>query len=301
MNDPYDNDPSRRPPGGEGGPRKPRIEVLRTEPGRAAAAAPVMAPPAAARPAPARPVAAQPVAARPAAAAIPARRSGGLLRSPAALLALLGLAVLIAAIWYTASQDDSGPAPFDVGDVKSGPAQAAPAADADEAEPDLMFAEDQPAAAVPADADADAPPAPAPAAESDSAPARPAVRAAPPETAPEAPVRDAAPAEAGSALATARAFYGALSAGDGRSAAQLVVPEKRGSGPLSAAALTRYYSSFRRPLRVRSMTPVGGDTVRVSYDYVLADGRVCRGAASVNVVRSGGGSLVRSIRTAGPC
>jgi hypothetical protein len=126
------------------------------------------------------------------------------------------------------------------------------------------------------------------------------VRAVPPETAP-GPVRDTAPAEAGSALATARAFYGALSAGDGGSAAQMVVPEKRGSGPLSAAALTRYYSSFRRPLRVRSMTPVDDDTVRVAYDYVLADGRVCRGAASVNVVRSGERSLVSAIRTAGPC
>jgi hypothetical protein len=100
---------------------------------------------------------------------------------------------------------------------------------------------------------------------------------------------------------TVRAFYSALSAGDGRSAAQLVVPAKRRSGPLSAGALTRYYSSFRRPLRLRSVTPVDSDTVRVAYDYVLADGRVCRGQAAVDVVESEGRSLVSGIRTRGPC
>ena len=80
-----------------------------------------------------------------------------------------------------------------------------------------------------------------------------------------------------SASATVRAFYSALSAGDGASAAQLVVPAKRQSGPLSADALSRYYSSFRRPLQVRRLTPVDANTVQVAYDYVLADGGVCRG------------------------
>jgi hypothetical protein len=46
---------------------------------------------------------------------------------------------------------------------------------------------------------------------------------------------------------------------------------------------------------------VDEDTVRVTYDYVLADGRLCRGAAVVNVEQSGGRSLVSGIRTAGPC
>jgi hypothetical protein len=100
---------------------------------------------------------------------------------------------------------------------------------------------------------------------------------------------------------TVRAFYSALSAGDGASAAQLVIPAKRRSGPLSAGALSRYYSSFRRPLRVQSLTPVDTDTVRVAYDYVLSDGRVCRGQALVNVVQRDGRSLVSSINTRGPC
>jgi hypothetical protein len=100
---------------------------------------------------------------------------------------------------------------------------------------------------------------------------------------------------------TVRAFYSALSAGDGNSAARLVVPAKRGSGPLSAGALSRYYSSFRRPLRLRSVSPVDANTVRVSYDYVLADGRVCRGQAAVDVVQRDGRSQISGIRTRGPC
>ena len=104
-----------------------------------------------------------------------------------------------------------------------------------------------------------------------------------------------------SASATVRAFYSALSAGDGASAAQLVVPAKRQSGPLSADALTRYYSSFRRPLQVRSLTRVDANTFQVAYDYVLADGGVCRGSSAVEVVQGDGVPLVSRIRTRGPC
>jgi hypothetical protein len=39
----------------------------------------------------------------------------------------------------------------------------------------------------------------------------------------------------------------------------------------------------------------------VAYDYVLADGRVCRGQAAVDVVQRDGRSLVSGIRTRGPC
>jgi hypothetical protein len=139
---------------------------------------------------------------------------------------------------------------------------------------------------------------------------RAAPRAAAPEAQP-APVADRAeepPAvrsvaadKGGGASDTVRAFYSALSAGDGTAAAQLVVPAKRRSGPLSAGELSRYYSSFRRPLRVQSVTPVDANTVRVAYDYVLADGRVCRGQAAVGVVQRDGRSLVSGIRTRGPC
>lgn len=105
----------------------------------------------------------------------------------------------------------------------------------------------------------------------------------------------------GGAAEAVRAFYSALGAGDGTSAARLVVPEKRQSGPLSAGALSRYYSSFRRPLKVRSVTQSSAKTTRVVYDYVLADGRLCRGEAAVEVVQRDGSSLLSRIRTQGPC
>ena len=103
------------------------------------------------------------------------------------------------------------------------------------------------------------------------------------------------------ALQTVSAFYAALGEGDGASASSLVVPSKRRSGPLSAGELTRYFSSFRRPLRVRSATALDEDTVRVAYDYVLPGGRLCRGQAVVDVVASGERALISRIRSRGPC
>ncbi|HEX8449923.1 MAG TPA: hypothetical protein VF652_10070, partial [Allosphingosinicella sp.] len=149
-------------------------------------------------------------------------------------------------------------------------------------------------------------PSPKPAPKPAPRPAPP--RAAAPEAQPEVVDRPEAPPAVKSeaeaevdAVDTVQSFYSALSAGDGASAARFVIPAKRASGPLSAGALTRYYSSFRRPLRLRRVAPVNADTVRVAYDYVLADGRVCRGQAVVDVDHRGGRSLVSGIRTRGPC
>jgi hypothetical protein len=58
---------------------------------------------------------------------------------------------------------------------------------------------------------------------------------------------------------------------------------------------------FRRPLRVRIASAVDANKVRVAYDYVLADGRLCEGEAVVDVVRSGERNLVSGIRARGPC
>jgi hypothetical protein len=147
---------------------------------------------------------------------------------------------------------------------------------------------------------------PEPASEASLAPTRTAAseagQAAVDETSEDPSIADrVVSANDGGAREAVRAFYSALSAGDGASAAQLVVPEKRQGGPLSAGALSRYYSSFRRPLRVRSVAHVDEKTTRVAYDYVLADGRLCRGEAAVEVVQRDGESLVSRIRTQGPC
>lgn len=308
IDDPRDDDAAPRQPDGAGGPRKPRIEVLRATP--AAAAQPV-APPASAEPrahvfggaAEREPYVAAPVAAarqpeRPHERSRPA--GGGLLRSPAMLLAMLALAVVIGAVFYTSMQ--RGPdVVFDVGNEGgTGETAQVPAGDeADgEAAPDPVLFRDEPPAPPAATREV---------AQADPAPPTPADRDEPQDAEPEtraedeAPPADAAPASAANAVATVRAFYSALSAGDGGSAAQLVVPAKRRSGPLSAGALTRYYSSFSRPLRVRRVAAVDADTVRVAYDYVLADGRLCRGTAAVDVVQSGDRGLVSGIRTQGRC
>jgi hypothetical protein len=307
MNEPRDNGFSKPPGGaapgtGDGGqPRKPRIEVLQRSPAAAPAAGPARGAPgggfggATAAAPKAAPLGASWVGPNPphAGEASDARRRGGPARSRTSLLMLLALIVIAAFLLYTYLSSERG---------AEYPDKASDLASADA---DLLGNPDADSEAAPAEAsDEPAPePAPAPSGATAAAPERAAPRAAAPEAPPAEAVDESeepAVADAG-AGATVRAFYSALSAGDGASAAQLVIPAKRRSGPLSAGALSRYYSSFRRPLRLRSVTPVDAGTVRVAYDYVLADGRTCRGQAAVDVVQAGGRSLVSGIRTRGPC
>jgi outer membrane biosynthesis protein TonB len=234
------------------------------------------------------------------------------LRSPTTLLILLVCIVIAGFLFYTYLSSERGAEYPDKGtqlspedaELLGGPrTDSGPATTEEPSEPPAAESIDD--GAVP-ETEPAASPAPRPAPQPAPRPAPP--RAAAPEAQPEVADRPAAPppdkseAEAeADAADTVQAFYSALSAGDGSSAARLVIPAKRGGGPLSAGALTRYYSSFRRPLRLRRVVPVNADTVRVAYDYVLADGRVCRGQAAVDVVHRGGRSLISGIRTRGPC
>jgi len=219
------------------------------------------------------------------------------------LLALLAVLAIVGAVLYTSLFQSGG----DRTDREVAENQDAAPAPADRQDDELTTyplpsAEPEPAP-LPAEGalpPAERAPGAAPAAEPED---RELAEAAPPAAVTPSPA-PAAEEEAGGGsdgLAAVRAFYSALSRGDGASAAQHVVPGKRQSGPLSAAQLSRYYSSFRRPLRVRELTPVDDNTVRVAYDYVLSDGRACRGEATVNVVQSGGRGLVSGINTRGPC
>jgi hypothetical protein len=244
--------------------------------------------------------------------------------SPTALIAMLALVLIVGAIFYTSRQNSDGgsktatrgPGP---GEYSTGATETADAADAvapalPTAEPGSFAPAEAPApssapapapARAPAPADQAEPPSPAivtPQVRPVAAPQPREIAAAQgrPAPAPE-PEAPAATGGEGSGAATVRSFYSALSRGDGASAAQLVVPGKRQSGPLSGRALSAYFSSFRRPLRIRGVTPVNGNIVRVSYDYVLGDGRLCQGNATVNLVQSGDRSLVNGIRTQGPC
>jgi outer membrane biosynthesis protein TonB len=234
------------------------------------------------------------------------------LRSPTTLLVFLACLVIAGFLLYTYLSSESGVEASDKGtelspadaDLLDDPGTGSDAAATEEpAEPPAAESIDD--GAVPETEPAASPsPRPAPQPAPRPEPPRAAAPEAQPEVAdrPEASPPDKSEAEAeADAADTVQAFYSALSAGDGASAARFVIPAKRGSGPLSAGALTRYYSSFRRPLRLRRVVPVNADTVRVAYDYVLADGRVCRGQAAVDVVHRGGRSLVSGIRTRGPC
>jgi hypothetical protein len=307
----------------EGQPRKPRIEVLQPGPAAAPGARPAQgadttradsagaAPPGAS---PARPswIAGQP---RPA-DTVSERRRGGLSRSPTTLLILLACIVIAGFLLYTYLSSERGAEyPGKGTRLSSEDADLIGEPQADSGAATTEEPTEAPAAAgIDDGAVSETGPAASPAPQTAPQPeSQPAPRPAPPRAAapearpevadgPEAPPPDKSEAEAeADAADTVQAFYSALSAGDGASAARLVIPAKRGSGPLSAGALTRYYSSFRRPLRLRRVVPVNADTIRVAYDYVLADGRVCRGQAAVDVVHRGGRSLISGIRTRGPC
>jgi hypothetical protein len=111
-------------------------------------------------------------------------------------------------------------------------------------------------------------------------------------------------AEVSSKDAAARAvreFYEALGQGDGARAAAVVIPEKREAGPLSAAELTRFYSSLHGPLRITKLEPINDGAVFVRYHFVTADNHVCLGSATVDTTRRDGDVLVQRIRPFTAC
>ena len=98
-----------------------------------------------------------------------------------------------------------------------------------------------------------------------------------------------------------RGFYNALARGDGKRAAAMVAPDMREAGPLSAAELTRSYSSLRAPLSVTQIDPINDDRVFVRYHFVTADDHICLGSAIVNTTHRDGGALVSSVHIFHAC
>lgn len=286
MNDPRDNDTSGTPADGQ--PRKPRIEVLQRGPAAAQGSRSGQAPDnsgidAARNAAPGASAAQASWIANPPpqAGTVPGPRRRGPLRSPTTLLVILACLVIAGFLLYTYLSSERGVQASEKGTqlsaedaelVGNSETVSGPATAEEPTEPPAAESIDDGAVpeAEPAASPASQPP---PQPESQPAPQPAPPRAAAPEARPEVADTPEAPpalkseteAEA-DAADTVRAFYSALGAGDGASAARFVIPAKRGSGPLSAGALTRYYSSFRRPLRVRRIVPVNADTVRVAYD-----------------------------------
>jgi hypothetical protein len=90
-------------------------------------------------------------------------------------------------------------------------------------------------------------------------------------------------------------FYGALAAADGKSASAFVIPAKRGIGPFNDASMSKFYASFKEPLRVRSVRKVDKNLVEARYSYRVARTH-CNGTALVETESVRGQTLIRSIR-----
>ncbi|RYC28930.1 DUF4431 domain-containing protein [Lichenibacterium minor] len=99
---------------------------------------------------------------------------------------------------------------------------------------------------------------------------------------------------------TVRGFYTALSAGDGAEAARFVLPDLRVRGPLSAAAMSVYYSALVKPLSLRDVRPLTADTFEATYGFTSRSG-ACDGRSVVTTVRRGDLILISRIRSLSGC
>lgn len=64
----------------------------------------------------------------------------------------------------------------------------------------------------------------------------------------------------GTAATTIEAFYAALRAGNGKLAADFVIPEKTKKGPFSPGALTAFYGSLAEPISLIDIQEIRGNT-----------------------------------------
>jgi hypothetical protein len=113
-----------------------------------------------------------------------------------------------------------------------------------------------------------------------------------------AAVADAGP-EAGPGGAVTRAFYQALSAGRGDKAAALIAPENR-HGAFAPAALTRFYGSLRKRLKLEFVVSERPDRFLVRYEFFnRAD--YCGGRAMVTTATRGAATFIENIRALDGC
>lgn len=90
-------------------------------------------------------------------------------------------------------------------------------------------------------------------------------------------------------------FYRALSVADGKAAAALVIPAKRGAGPFQEANISKFYRSFKEPLVIRSIRAIDENHVEAKYRY-RASKTPCEGIAIVETQPVRQQTLIRSIR-----
>ena len=136
------------------------------------------------------------------------------------------------------------------------------------------------------------------------------VRPTPPKSISRAPVADRTMSEprqpppvsrgSGNSEATVRAFYSALSGGNGAAASSQVIPEKRSTGAYSPGAISRFYGRLPEPLKLTRIVPLAGGAYRVTYRYSAGRSR-CNGSAVVRLTHRGGRELIRSIQSLSGC
>ena len=97
------------------------------------------------------------------------------------------------------------------------------------------------------------------------------------------------------------AFYLALEVGNGFEAAENIIPRKRRSGPLSAAALSRFYGSLKEPLELLDVVDLGADRYRAFYRFETAAGARCDGSAVVTTTSVEGAELISRIIAENGC
>jgi len=96
-----------------------------------------------------------------------------------------------------------------------------------------------------------------------------------------------------------RAFYSALSQGNGGAAAALVVPERQ-KGGLSAQQMTAFFSKLAVPLQLISVVPSVQNTYQATYTY-RATTNVCTNTVIVAVTGRNGRYLIQNIDPRGGC
>jgi hypothetical protein len=97
-------------------------------------------------------------------------------------------------------------------------------------------------------------------------------------------------------MSTVTKFYKSLSAGDGNSAAALVIPAKRGIGPFNELEISRFFRSMQEPLVVENIQQVSNDVVNVRYRYKKDSSKFCAGSANVTTNFVYGKTLIAKIK-----
>jgi hypothetical protein len=106
--------------------------------------------------------------------------------------------------------------------------------------------------------------------------------------------------ETTSAEDVVRQFYAALHNGQGDVASQLVVPEKRATGPFSADQLSQFYGHLNEPIALVDLAARGQDEFLVRYHYASSKLQ-CDGRAIVDTISRDGQNYIQSIKALNGC